>query len=125
MQSVEEREEGRVVYQERLQRMFCKCNQSEVIMDKQLRAEVIQTVANAMKTYNEKWVTADVLCEHVGTLTPRWLKDHGQAFNRTRVEWNEKDANGNVRHVVSKDWLYPLNEIKEWIMNGKIKELTS
>ena len=90
-----------MVYQERLQRMFCQCNQSEVIMDKQLRAEVIQTVANAMKTYNEKWVTADVLCEHVGTLTPRWLKDHGQAFNRTRVEWNEKDANGNVRHVVS------------------------
>ena len=125
MQSVEEREEGRVVYQERLQRMFCQCNQSEVIMDKQLRAEVIQTVANAMKTYNEKWVTADVLCEHVGTLTPRWLKDHGQAFNRTRVEWNEKDANGNVRHVVSKDWLYPLNEIKEWIITGKIKELTS
>ena len=114
-----------MVYQERLQRMFCQCNQSEVIMDKQLRAEVIQTVANAMKTYNEKWVTADVLCEHVGTLTPRWLKDHGQAFNRTRVEWNEKDANGNIRHVVSKDWLYPLHEIKEWIMNGKIKELTS
>ena len=92
-------------------------------MDSKLRAEIVATVAQAMKTYNEKWVTAEVLCEHVGSLTTRWLKDHGQVFNRTRVEWDEKDANGNVRHVVSKDWLYPLNEIKEWIMNGKIKEL--
>ena len=102
-------------------------------MDRELRKEIAAEVREVTErvqrehweTYNEKWVTADVLCEHVGTLTPRWLKDHGQAFNRTRVEWNEKDANGNVRHVVSKDWLYPLNEIKEWIMNGKIKELTS
>ena len=92
-------------------------------MDSRLRAEIVATVRQAMVTYNEKWVTAEVLCEHVGTLTPRFMKDHGQMFNRTRVEWDEKDANGNVRHVVSKDWLYPLNEIKEWILNGKIKEL--
>lgn len=92
-------------------------------MDKVLRAEIVATVRQAMTTYNEKWVTAEVLCEHVGSLTTRWLKDHGQVFNRTRVEWDEKDEHGNTRHVVSKDWLYPLNEIKEWILNGKIKEL--
>ena len=92
-------------------------------MDKQLRAEIIQTVKQAMLTYNEKWVTADVLCEHVGSLTKRWLRDHGHAFNRTRVEWDEKDANGNIRHVVAKDWIYPLHEIQQWIQDGKIKEL--
>ena len=88
-------------------------------MDKQLRAEIVATVKQAMTTYNEKWVTAEVLCEHVGTLTTRWLKDHGQVFNRTRVEWDDKDGH----HTQA--WLYPLNEIKEWIITGKIKELSS
>lgn len=78
----------------------------------------------AMTTINERWVTADVLCQHVGTLTPRFLKDHGQMFTeRTRVEWYEEDLNGNVRHVVSREWLYPLNEIKQMIQDGRIKEL--
>jgi hypothetical protein len=86
-------------------------------MDKQLRAEIVATVKQAMLTYNEKWVTAEVLCEHVSTLTPRWLKDHGQMFNRTRVEWNDEQGHH------SQAWLYPLHEIKEWIQNGKIKEL--
>lgn len=86
-------------------------------MDKQLRAEIVATVKQAMLTYNEKWVTAEVLCEHVSTLTPRFMKDHGQMFNRTRVEWDDKDGH----HAQA--WLYPLHEIKEWIQNGKIKEL--
>ena len=87
-------------------------------MDKQLRAEVIQTVANAMKTYNEKWVTADVLCEHVGTLTPRFLKDHGQMFNRTRVEWTDENGEEHFQ-----GWLYPLHEILEMVADGRIKQL--
>ena len=92
-------------------------------MDKVLRAEIVATVAQAMKTYNEKWVTAEVLCEHVGSLTTRWLKDHGDMFNRTRVEWDEEDENGQMRHVVSREWLYPLHEIQDWIATGRIKEL--
>ena len=87
-------------------------------MDKLLRAEIVATVKQAMMGFNEKWVTAEVLCEHVGSLTPRWLKDHGQLFNRTRIEW--EDGNGEVHTQV---WLYPLHEIKDWIATGKIKEL--
>ena len=87
-------------------------------MDKVLRAEIVATVKQAMTTYNEKWVTDEVLCEHIGTLTPRFLKDHGKMFNRTRVEWT--DENG-VKHC--QGWIYPLYEIKEMILNGKIKEL--
>ena len=87
-------------------------------MDSKLRAEIVATVKQAMTTYNEKWVTAEVLCEHVGTLTPRFMKDHGQMFNRTRVEWNDEQG-----HHATKDWLYPLYEIKQWIQAGKIKEL--
>ena len=88
-------------------------------MDKILRAAIVAEVRQAMMEVNERWVTADVLCEHVSTLTPRFLKDHGKMFNRTRVEWDDK----NGHHVQS--WLYPLHQIKEMILNGKIKELTS
>ena len=91
--------------------------------EKILEAKIVAAVTKAMKSFNEKWVTADTLCEHVETLTPRFLKDHGSMFNRTRVEWNEKDESGNMRHVVSREWLYPLHEIQEWIITGKIKEL--
>ena len=87
-------------------------------MDARLRAEVVATVSQAMKTYNEKWVTAEKVCEHVGTLTPRFLQDHGQMFNRTRVEWT--DENG-VDHI--QGWLYPLHEILEMVKDGRIKEL--
>jgi hypothetical protein len=87
-------------------------------MDSRLRAETVATVKQAMTTYNEKWVTAEVLCEHVGTLTPRFMKEHGQMFNRTRVEWTDKDG---VEHTQA--WIYPLYEIKEMIITGKIKEL--
>jgi len=83
-----------------------------------LEAKILAVVMKAMKSVNERWVTADVLCEHVGTLTPRFLKDHGDMFNRTRVEWTDVDG---VRHTQA--WLYPLYEIKEWIATGKIKEL--
>ena len=88
-------------------------------MDKLLRTEIINEVKLAMRTYSERWLTAEQICEHVGTLTPRWLKDHGQMFNRTRLEWT--DTNGN-RH--SQAWLYPLHEIQEMILNGRIKELS-
>lgn len=87
-------------------------------MDARLRAEILATVRHAMTTYNEKWVTAEVLCEHVGTLTPRFLKDHGKMFNRTQVIW--RDPQG-VEHA--QGWLYPLHEILEMIEDGRIKEL--
>ncbi len=87
-------------------------------MDARLRAEIVAEVRKAMLTFQEKWVTADVLCEHVGTLTKRFLQDHGQMFNRTRVEWTDKNG---VRHP--QGWLYPLHEIQDMIASGKIKEL--
>ena len=91
--------------------------------DKVLEAKIVAAVGKAMRMYCERWVTADVLCEHVGTLTKRFMKDHGDMFNRTRVEWDEPDENGQMRHVVSREWLYPLHEIQDWIATGRIKEL--
>ena len=87
-------------------------------MDKLLRAEIVAEVKRAMMSFNEKWVTAEVLCQHVSTLTPRFLQDHGQLFNRTRVEYKDKAGRTHTQA-----WLYPLHQIQEWIATGKIKEL--
>lgn len=81
-------------------------------------AKVLEVIGKAVRKYCERWVTAEQLYEHVGTLTPRFMKDHGQMFNRTRVEWT--DENG-IKHTQA--WLYPLYEIKEMILDGRIKEL--
>ena len=86
-------------------------------MDKQLRAEIVAEVRKAMMTYSERWVTEDQLCEYVGTLTKRWLKSHGQMFNRTRVEWDDADGHH------TQGWIYPLYEILDCINTCKIKEL--
>lgn len=85
---------------------------------KKLSAEIIVAVKQAMLTFGEKWVTAEQLCEHVGTLTPRFLKDHGQMFDRTRVEWTDEKGQHHAQ-----GWIYPLHKIQEWIETGKIKEL--
>lgn len=87
---------------------------------KAFEAKVLDVIRKAMRSYNERWVTAEELQQHVGTLTPRFMKDHGDLFKemRTRVEWI--DENGE-RH--NQAWLYPLFEIKEMVINGKIKDL--
>ena len=85
---------------------------------KALEAKIVEVIRRAMMTYCEKWVTAEVLCEHVGTLTPRFLKDHGQMFNRTRVEWTDKNGEQHAQA-----WLYPLHEILAMVEDGRIKEL--
>jgi len=81
-------------------------------------AKVLAVIRKAMKTYNEKWVTADVVEQHVSTLTERFLKDHGQIFNRTQVVWRDKNG---IEHT--QGWLYPLHEILEMVEDGRIKEL--
>lgn len=87
-------------------------------MDRQLRAEIVAEVRKAMESLNERWVTADTLCEHVQVLTPRWLRDNGSAFDRTRAEWTDKDGN---RHCSS--WMYPLHKILNMVADGSITDL--
>ena len=85
---------------------------------KLIETKILDVVRRAMMKYSEKWVTAEKVCEHVNTLTPRFLQDHGEMFNRTRVEWRDKQG---VLHTQS--WLYPLHEILEMVKDGRIKEL--
>lgn len=92
-------------------------------MDARLRQEIVAEVRSefrrAMEGLQERWVTAETLSQHVETLKPRWLEKNGKCFNRTRVEYTDKDGK---RHTDSK-WLYPLNEIMSMVQDGRIKEL--
>lgn len=88
-------------------------------MDRLLRQEVVNEFRRAMEGLNERYVTAETLCQHVETLTPQWLKVNGSCFQRTKVIWTDKDG---VRHEKG-PWLYPLHEIVGMIRDGRIKEL--
>lgn len=91
-------------------------------IDKQLRQEIRSDIRDefrqCMEGLQERWVTAETLSQHVETLRPRWLERNGHCFNRTRVEFTDKDGN---RHA--QQWLYPLNEIMAMVQDGRIKEL--
>ena len=79
--------------------------------------KVLGAVSQAARRYSEKWVTAETLGEHIETLNPNWLKRNGSCFNRTRVEWDDETGH----HTGS--WLYPLHEIQEMVIDGRIKQL--
>lgn len=84
---------------------------------KQLEVKILNTVNAAAKQYSEKWVTAETLGQYIETLNPNWLKRNGSCFNRTRVEWDDADGH----HTSS--WLYPLHEIQQMVLDGRIKQL--
>ena len=91
------------------------------MLDRQLRAEIIAEVSKvireAYETYNEKWLKASEVAEHISIMTDRWLESHGEMLPRTPIEWD--DAKGH--HVTS--YLYPLHRLQAMIADGRIKEL--
>jgi hypothetical protein len=87
-------------------------------MDRVLRQQIVAEFRQQMTTLNERYVTAETLCQHVEVLTPEWLKRNGSCFNRTRAEW--VDDKGE-HHATT--WVYPLHEIMLMVKDGRIKEL--
>jgi len=91
-------------------------------MDKAFRMELVNevrlSVMRAMETYDERWLTDDQLVEHIGIMTKRWLREHGDMLPRTRVNW--VDDKGQ-QHTSS--WMYPLHRIQAMIEDGRISRL--
>ena len=87
---------------------------------KLLEVKILDVIRRAFRQYSEKWVSAETLGEYIETLNVHWLKRYGSCFNRTRVEWTDKDG----RHHTG-SWLYPLHEIQEMVADGRIKQLTA
>ena len=84
----------------------------------EIRLGVMEEVRKSLLSMNERWVTAKTLSEHVEGLKEDWIARNGSVFNRTRLEYTDKEG---VRHKGS--WMYPLHEIKQMVIDGRIKEL--
>lgn len=90
---------------------------------KLLEAKIIAAVAKVAKqhyeVYEERWVTAEELCQHVGLMSERWLRENGYLLPRTPMGW--KDKNGEEH--TSKQYMYPLHRILAMVEDGRIKRL--
>jgi hypothetical protein len=84
---------------------------------KLLEIRILDVIRKAFRQYSEKWVSAETLGEYIETLNVHWLKRYGSCFNRTRVEWDDEHGHH------TQGWLYPLNEIKQMLLDGRIKQL--
>ena len=91
-------------------------------IDKAFRMELVNevrlSVMKAMEAYDERWLTDEQLAEHIGIMTKRWLREHGDMLPRTRVNWT--DGKGQ-QHTSS--WMYPLHRIQAMIEDGRISRL--
>ena len=90
---------------------------------KLMEAKIIAAVAKVAKqhyeVYEERWVTAEELCQHVGLLSERWLRENGYLLPRTPMGWRDKDG---IEHT-SKQYMYPLHRILAMVEDGRIKRL--
>lgn len=90
---------------------------------KLLEAKIVAAVAKVAKqhyeVYEERWVTAEELCQHVGLMSERWLRENGYLLPRTPMGW--KDKNGEEH--TSKQYMYPLHRILAMVEDGRIKRL--
>ena len=93
-------------------------NRIDKVFRMELMNEVRLSVMRAMETYDERWLTDDQLVEHIGIMTKRWLREHGDMLPRTRVNWT--DGKGQ-QHTSS--WMYPLHRIQAMIEDGRISRL--
>ena len=93
-------------------------NRIDKVFRMELMNEVRLSVMRAMETYDERWLTDDQLVEHIGIMTKRWLREHGDMLPRNRVNWT--DGKGQ-QHTSS--WMYPLHRIQAMIEDGRISRL--
>ena len=74
-----------------------------------IRKAVQDSMAEAMMTYEERWLTAEQLLQQFGMLSEDWLRRNAWRLPRGRFEF--KDADGTVRTR----WAYPQHKISQMI----------
>lgn len=91
-------------------------------MDKQLRAEIVgevrQAMAEAFELYGERWVSDVELCKQISCITKSWIRTYGHILPREQVIVTDSD---NVPHRTS--WCYPLHKILRMMESGQMKGL--
>ena len=86
-------------------------------MDRQLRKEIRDDVMAAMQTammqMDERWISAQELCNQFQMFSQKWLKYYGDVLPRRRVTVTGLDGVKHTSH-----WAYPQHEIAMNIANG-------
>ena len=90
-------------------------------LDRQLRrdiaAEVAVAVRETLAKLEERWLTAEQVCEHFA-IAKEWLDNYGETLPRETFIVETLDGKKHVSR-----WKYPMHEINQMIMDGKMKKL--
>ena len=101
--------------------MWCNYYKNSITMDRLLRAEIVNEVKRAaqeaLAVANERWLSADELCEQFAMFTPSWLKTYGKLLPRQQAQVTDGDK------VTSSRWAYPQHKIARMIADNSIKDL--
>ena len=72
-------------------------------LDRQMRREIAEQVAMAVRDtlskIEERWLTADELCQHFGMFNKEWLKEYGDTLPRERRRWNFPQDQMGISHA--------------------------
>ena len=82
-----------------------------------MEAKIIAAVAKVAKqhyeVYEERWVTAEELCQHVGLLSERWLRENG--YPKAYSGNIQSCCAGKYRFVYGAKWRYLWFYITLWL----------
>lgn len=76
---------------------------------------VNDAINRALEGANEKWITAEALCEQFQCFSPSWLKRFGKHLNPIRAEVYDK----NKKHHKT-CFVYPMYKIQRLIRENKL-----
>ena len=91
-------------------------------LDKDTRLAIAEAVKKAtievQEMYEEKWLTAEQLCEEIPIFNKDWLARNGKKLPRERVCWmDENGTNHNLK------FCYPQKRISRMLAEGKLRQL--
>ena len=82
---------------------------------REIAAVVFDAVIRAFEGAEEKWMTADALCEQFQFLSPSWLKRHGKHLNPTRAIVIDKKGKTHQTGLA-----YPMHKIQRMIQENRM-----
>lgn len=79
---------------------------------------VKQAQMEANELYNERYVTANELCNQIAMFTKNWLDVYGWKLPRERITVTGEDGTSR-----STRWGYPLHAIQRMIAEGQLRNI--
>ena len=82
---------------------------------RELAAVVNDAIRRAMEDADEKWLSAESLCDQFQCFSPSWLKRFGKHLNPTQAIVYDEDG---TPHKTG--WVYPMHKIQRMIRENKL-----